>query len=277
MAEHTHGPWVDVHSHPGRCFLAGLGAVRDFKPGEARSDHDRQLAALGALAGEEGIWPVLAPADIASNPDSSPDSAETGVFLSCEGADFLDGDLGGLADAYRRGVRSITLVHYRVNELGDIQTEAAVHGGLTGFGRDVVGEMNRLGLIVDLAHATFAATAAALEESTAPIMISHSHLAHATFAAGGLIGAWPAGFAQDSIDDYCDEICRLTEAIGVAHVAIGTDLDANYRPVLTDYAQFPDVARRLAGRGMTPDEIDRILGGNFIDLFASVADQGEHP
>ena len=208
-----------------------------------------------------------------------------GVFLSCEGADFLDGGLEGIGEVYADGARAVTLVHYRVNELGDVQTEDSVHGGLTGFGREVVREMNRLGMIVDLAHATFAATVAALEESTRPIMISHSHLAnpgsthprllseeHARVVAeaGGLIGAWPAGIELTSLVGYCDEICRLVDVVGVGHVAIGTDLDANYRPVLTDYRQFPEVAVGLAARGMSRAEIDQVLGGNFVALFAAV-------
>ena len=62
----------------------------------------------------------------------------------------------------------------------------------------------------------------------------------------------------------------MVDVVGVDHVAIGTDLDANYRPVLTDYDQFPEVAAGLAARGLDADEIDRVLGGNFIRLFERV-------
>lgn len=329
MPTFPHGPWVDVHAHPGRCFLGGLpktspfvqflgpegaitgfrsasngevsvvnastvgdmavigpnssgglGVFRDFEPGEAAADHARQLVAMNSQLVEGGIRLVLDPSDIEAATEDGP-----GVFLSCEGADFLDGSARGLGEAYDQGVRSVTLVHYRINELGDIQTEEAKHGGLTVFGREIVREMNKLGMIVDLAHATFEATAHALEESSMPIMISHSHLAspgaehprllseeHAKMVAeaGGVIGAWPAGFAQESLADYCEEICRLVEVIGVEHVAIGTDLDANYKPVLTSYEQFPEVAAGLLELGMSVAEIDQVLGGNFIRLFGQV-------
>lgn len=323
----AHGPWVDVHAHPGRCFLGGLaessplvqmfgpddsvnrvrssatgevavvntatvgdlaviapnasgglGAGREFEPGEAVRDHDRQLAAVDTLLAHHDIRTVLAPDDIhAAAADGTP-----GAFVSCEGGDFLDGGVDGLERAYERGVRSITLVHYRINELGDIQTEAPRHDGLTPFGKEVVAEMNSLGMIVDLAHATFDVTVDALEISTAPILISHSHLAapgadhprllseeHARMVAeaGGVIGAWPSGMALASLADYCDEICRMVDVVGVDHVAIGTDLDANYRPVLTDYEQFPQVAAGLVARGLHADEVDQVLGGNFIRLF----------
>ncbi|NOX29945.1 MAG: hypothetical protein GXP35_07855 [Actinobacteria bacterium] len=327
---HSHGPWVDVHAHPGRCFLGGLDptspmalmlgaenaaaavqssllgevavvnsatvadmvliglgadgglhAMRSFEPGEAVADHRRQINAMDALIDGHTVAAVLSSGDIVEVASGD----IPGVFVSCEGADFLDGQLGGLDDAYSDGVRSITLVHYHVNELGDIQTEDSVHGGLTTFGREVVTEMNRLGMIVDLAHATFEATVAALDASTAPIMISHSHLAsagsdhprllsveHATAVAdgGGLIGAWPSGVIQTTLDDYCAEICRLVDVVGIDHVSIGTDMDANYKPVLTTYEQFPDVAASLLNRGMTSDEVDQVLGGNFIQLFKAV-------
>jgi membrane dipeptidase len=325
-----HGPWVDIHAHPGRCFLGGLEpsspfvallgpeeslarvrssrdgevavvnastvgdlavlgvradgglyASRPFETGEAAADHVRQMNALNTLFAETSVRAVLVPADIPALAAQD----EVGVFLSCEGADFLESGLGGLGAAHRDGARAVTLVHYRVNELGDIQTEDAVHGGLTVFGREVVDEMNRLGMIVDLAHATFETTVAALDESTRPIMISHSHLANpgsthprllseehvrVVAEAGGLIGAWPAGIELTTLAGYCEEICRLVDVAGIDHVAIGTDLDANYRPVLTDYRQFPEVAAGLAARGMSASEIDQVLGGNFVELFAAV-------
>lgn len=326
-----HGPWVDLHAHPGRCFLAGfadsapmvqllgpstvassvrlasdagvccvsastvgdlavlrpnadggMGAGRAFEPGEARADHDRQLSGLGeSLA---GILQVRGAHDIRRAHADGLGSA----FIACEGADFLDGELDGLTDAANAGARMVTLVHYRINELGDIQTEAPHHGGLTPFGRNVVGEMNRLGMIVDLAHATFETTVGTLEVSADPIVISHSHLArpgashprlltddHARTVAdaGGVIGAWPSGVTSATLDDYVDEICRLIDLVGIDHVAIGTDLDANYRPVLTDYRQFGTVAEDLARHGFSGDEIDAVLGGNVVRLFEVVCDQ----
>ncbi len=322
-----HGPWIDLHAHPGRCFLAGytdespmvrqlgsatpvdsivdaagagvccvsvstvadlavlrnvdggLAAVRDFAPGEARADHDQQLAGLTAMFDRVRLVRSAGDMELAHA------DGQGSAFISCEGADFLDGDVVGLVDAHTVGARMVTLVHYRLNELGDIQTAAPRHGGLTPFGREVVAEMNRLGMIVDLAHATFDTTVGALEVSSDPIVISHSHLAgpgaehprlltnehaQAVADAGGLVGAWPAGVKAKTLDDYVDEICRLVELIGVEHVAIGSDLDANDKPVLTEYRQFGDVAERLTARGFEPSEIDDVLGGNVLRLFAQV-------
>jgi membrane dipeptidase len=122
----------------------------------------------------------------------------------------------------------------------------------------VVAECNRLGIVVDCAHASFAATMAALEASDQPVIISHGQLGHpgsthprllttehvaAVAAAGGLIGAWPAGITSRSLADFAAEIIRLTEVAGPGHVAIGTD------------------------RGLPVARIRQILGGNAADLL----------
>ncbi len=261
----------------------GLFAGRPFEPGEAHSDHLRQLRALGEVWDDATVQAIRGPADIAA----AHASGRRGVLITCEGADFLEGDLERIEEAFQLGARSITLVHYRVNELGDIQTEAPVHGGLSNFGREVIREMNRLGMIVDLAHATESATKDALDVSRVPMMISHSHLAtgsdshprllstahaQAVADAGGLIGAWPAGVAIRDFEGYVDEILRLVELVGVERVAIGTDLDANYQPVVQRYAEFPEIAAALLRRGLEPTEVRRILGENFVDLFRAVSE-----
>ena len=259
----------------------GLCAARDFEPGEARADHERQLGALERFAVEPGRRLVRVRADVSA----AHAAGESGVLLTCEGGDFLDGQLAGLEDAYARGVRSVTIVHYRVNEIGDIQTENPVHGGLTSFGREVIAEMNRLGMVIDLAHATHAVTKDVLALSRAPVMISHSHLAagadshprllslehaKAVAADGGLIGAWPAGVMATTFGEYVDQIERLVEAVGVEHVAVGTDMDANYRPVLTRYEEFPRIADELLARGASVDDIESIMGANFLRLLGEV-------
>jgi len=87
---------------------------------------------------------------------------------------------------------------------------------------------------------------------------------------GGLIGAWPSGVASLTLADFADEVCRLVDEVGVGHVAIGTDLDANYKPVLTRYEQFPELAALLGDRGLDTAAVDKVLGGNFIELFERV-------
>jgi membrane dipeptidase len=91
--------------------------------------------------------------------------------------------------------------------------------------------------------------------------------AHAA-AAGGLTGAWPCGITSRSLAGFGTEIIRLTEAAGPGHVALGTDLDRNYRPVLTSYGQLDELAGLLGGRGLPPDSVRQILGGNAMELLA---------
>ena len=327
---HSHGPWIDIHAHPGACFAlkgtladtdshlvggersvgaiadirsseitvssfatvadlavigfvpgGGLGSVREFEPGEALADHDRQLRAIGALA-ERGLIELVANA---SDVERLHDGGDVGMLLTCEGGDFVEDDLARLGRARAAGARSVTLVHYRQGDVGDAQTSDPRHGGLSDLGRAIVVEMNRLGMIVDLAHASMAATADALEVSTHPIVISHSHLAspghdhprllteeHARMVAdgGGLVGAWPSGVVCQTLDDYAHEICRLVDLLGVDHVAIGSDMDANYKPVLHAYPQFLELAGLLGHRGLDAAEVDAILGGNYLRVMRSV-------
>jgi membrane dipeptidase len=324
-------PWIDLHAHPGRCFLAGLDgadpfvgllggpdvaaalaaataagmaavtfstvadlrvlrpdpvkgltAARAFAPGEAYADHTRQLAGLTTeLAG------LTAPVAVtAAGIEAAHASGRTAVLIGCEGADFLEGHKERLAAARAAGASSLTLVHYRVNELGDVQTEEPVHGGLTSAGREVVAECNRLGMIIDCAHATFETTMGVLAASSEPVMISHSHLDHADRShprllsngharavadAGGLIGAWPSGVTSASLADFAAEIARLADVVGIGHVAVGTDLDANYKPVLRSYADFAALPGLLADRGLSDAETGLVLGGNALALLRAVA------
>src|SRR5204862_5426138 len=180
----------------------------------------RQLAGIRQAAAEAGAEVATSAADL----DRAARDGRTVVLLGCEGGDFLEGDLGRLEEARAAGLTVLTLVHYRVSEIGDVQTEAPVHHGLSRFGRDVVAECNRLGIVVDCAHASFATTMAVLEASSQPVVISHGQLSnadtghprlmtaeHAVAAAqaGGLTGGWPCGFTSRSMDDFGTELLRV--------------------------------------------------------------------
>lgn len=256
----------------------GLGAGRDFAPGEAPHDHDRQLGLLDDLARAQELRSI---GDGGAVADAHRDRA-LGMIVTVEGGDFIEDRLDRVAAAAARGVRAITVIHYRTNQIGDTQTEPPTHGGLTPLGRDTIGAMERSGILVDVAHASFATTADIAEAATRPLVMSHSNVAfgdaphprlvspeHAKLVTqtGGLVGAVAAGFGQQTFDDYADTICRMIDLLGIDHVAVGTDMDFTYRPVMTSYRQWPALAGKLLARGLDESETAQVMGGNYMRLM----------
>ena len=129
----------------------------------------------------------------------------------------------------------------------------------------------------------------AVAASSQPVMLSHSFLAddatqnprlisadHALMVAetGGLIGAWPTGIGNPDFMSFIDRLLRLVDVVVVDHVSLGTDMDANYLPVFTNYRQMPYIPAVLKRRGMRDDEIIKVLGGNFMRVFDEVTRAG---
>ena len=101
-------------------------------------------------------------------------SGRIAAILTVEGGHQIDDDLAVLRMYYRLGVRSMTLTHFRHNNWADASTDAPVHNGLTDFGKDVVREMNRLGMIVDISHVSDKTFEDVLAVTTKPVIASHS-------------------------------------------------------------------------------------------------------
>ncbi len=150
----------------------GIVVKGTFTPGESWADCRRQLTIFDDLVKREKIGFASSVRQM----ETIRNRGQLTAFLSCEGGDCLEGNVGRLDDLHQRGVRSFQLVHYAQNALGDLQTEQPVHNGLSTFGRDVVRCANRLGMMVDVAHAAFSTVKATVDSSTAPIVLSHSHL-----------------------------------------------------------------------------------------------------
>jgi membrane dipeptidase len=256
----------------------GLHAEKEFQAGEAYADYRAQLAQMRNLLADSRLIAGLLPASIIQ----AQHRHATALIFSIEGGDFIEDKLDRVHEAFREGVRAITLVHYHVNQIGDIQTEPPIHHGLTPLGKSIVREMNHTGIIIDLAHATFEVTKDVLQASNKPIMVSHTNLVSATAShprlvssehakmvadAGGIIGSWPSGIGLASFSDYIDAIMRLVDAVGVEHTAIGTDMDANFKPVLRSYRDWSLIPAALLARGMHEAEVAKIMGGNFIRVF----------
>jgi membrane dipeptidase len=168
------------------------------------------------------------------------------VIQSVEGGHFLEGRLERLGEAYNRGLRQLGLLHDNDASvpLGDIYTKPPQWGGLTAFGTDVIRECNRLGILVDLTHASNETINAALKVATKPVVISHTGLdsklganpfmakmmrprliskeqAKIVADAGGVIGVWT--HLADTPLEYAQNVRALVEVIGIDHVCIGTD------------------------------------------------------
>ncbi len=259
----------------------GIAAVKEFEPGEAWLSYKKQVARLHKMLDQGLMLPVLDPDD----PGKVKMQGKVGALFTAEGGDFLQGSLEHLDQAYSDGLRSITIVHYHINEIGDIQTAAPKHAGLTSFGRNLIKAMNQKGMLIDLAHAAKATAMAAIELSIKPVMVSHTAIRGEGFDSprfidldqaklvaegGGIVGAWPAGIGLTSLSDFTDQILRTIDLIGIDNVALGTDMDANYKPVFDNYRQLPLLVSALLKRGLSETEATRFLGGNFLRVFREV-------
>lgn len=259
----------------------GLVSVRAFEPGEAWAYYKAQIANLGALVEAGLVHPVLAPGDV----DAARAAGKPGAIFAVEGGDFVEDDPARMTEAFADGVRMVTLVHYLAGgRIGDVMTAPPVHNGLTSLGVEIVAAMNASGIMLDLSHASEKTSFDALAANKGPAVATHTHLnslgighprfisdelAQAIAATGGYIGAWPAGIGIASLNGFIDRIEQLVGKLGIDHVAIGSDMDANYKPVFETYRKTPLIVAALIKRGMAEADIAKIIGGNFQRVFAA--------
>lgn len=269
------GDGVVIRRGPG-----GIRNYRDPQPGELHRNTIGQLERVRARAAEGKVRLVLRRGDLATLGTET----RTAALMAIEGGDPLDGRPERVREFHDLGVRSIQLVHYRINELGDIQTEPRRHGGLTDAGAAVVREMNRLGMVVDGAHAPTETLRGIVDASRTPIIVSHTgpaavrsgvrrHLAddamRAVAARGGVVAIWPLVPSRPAtLDQFLKELRHVQKTIGIDHVGFATDMTgmANQTAVLT-YTEFAAVPAALLAAGFAEDEARRILGANVLRVM----------
>jgi membrane dipeptidase len=254
-----------------------LVKIRDPEPGECLEATNGYLDSFS----NAGMRVALEPEDIRAGDPS--------LVLAIEGCDFLDGDLDRLNAMEARGVRSIQLTHYLVNETGDIQTAPPVHGGLTKFGAEVVRRMNRLGVILDVAHCSEDTVRGVVGAASKPILCTHANLLepgvpdgeHPRFISleyakmvaetGGVIGAWLSTLTREKVPGMIRHMFRAIDAVGIDHVGIGTDMPAGVaRTEMPDFSRHPELAQALRDRGMTAAEVEKVCSGNWLRVFRAV-------
>jgi membrane dipeptidase len=174
------GPVPQLHTDLPRLRAGGVGAQfwsvyvpSTLAPGAAVTAVLEQLDAWRRLVAH---YPdALAPALTAGDVDRAVAQGRIASLAGMEGGHAIDSSLAVLRATYLLGARYLTLTHNDNTPWADAATDEPVHGGLTGLGRAVVEEMNRLGMLVDLSHVAPATMHAALDVSRAPVIFSHSN------------------------------------------------------------------------------------------------------
>lgn len=267
----------------------GWKQTRTPAPDELWVSFQQRLAGYEAKLVQWNLRKALTAADV-----DAALAGEPRVLLATEGSNFLEGQPERVAQAHAWGVRHMQLVHFIQSPLGDHQTANPVHGGLTALGGKVVAECRRLGMVVDLAHGTAALVDGALDAGEGVPVWSHSWIspqggnwqdssyiarslspatAKKIAARGGAVGLWTVRVSRDpaypvhSVKTYADEIVRMCELIGPAHVAFGTDMEgAGPGPILSNYVDLRDVADNLLKRGMNEAQLQCVFIGNYARI-----------
>lgn len=211
-------------------------------------------------------------------------SGKTAIVLTAEHADCLEGSLNVLRMLYELGVRSIGLTHNVSSLAADGCLEARDGVGLTHFGVALVREMNRLGVLVDLAHVSPSAFYHALEVSSRPVIFSHGNARAlcdhprnleddqlgALAENGGVIGLSfvPMFVAEHepTLERLLDHVDHIVRVAGIDTVGLGSDFDGG-GIVLRDATAFPLITQGLVRRGYAEGEITKILGQNTLRVL----------
>jgi membrane dipeptidase len=219
-------------------------------------------------------------------------------LIGIEGGHAIENSLGALRAYFDLGVRYMTLTHSLNVDWADAATDAPRHNGLTAFGKEVVREMNRLGMLVDLSHVAPATMRAALDVSEAPVIFSHSSARAVTDHPrnvpddvlrrmpdnGGVVmvtfvpafvservrthaGNGPAPRA--TLADVVAHIEHIRKVAGIDHVGIGGDFDGiTSTPVgLEDVSTYPALFAELARRGWSDGDLRKLAGENLLRVL----------
>ncbi|XP_044572496.1 uncharacterized protein LOC6497671 isoform X2 [Drosophila ananassae] len=213
-----------------------------------------------------------------------------------EGGHSLGGSLAVLRTLYAIGVRYMTLTStchtpWADSSYADAPTFNMKHGGLTIFGKTIIREMNRLGMMVDLSHVSKGTMRDALEVSEAPVIFSHSSayelcntsrnvqddILQALAKNGGLVmvnfySKFLSCSDNSTVHDAVAHINHIKRVAGIDHVGLGAGYDGiNYTPKgLEDVSSYPTLFAELLGGGWTIDELTKLAGGNFLRVMQQV-------
>jgi membrane dipeptidase len=231
------------------------------------------------------------------------------ALMGMEGGHMIDDNLAVLRDYQRLGVRYLTLSHSVNTNWSDSSGDKPLHNGLTDFGKDVVRELNRLGMLVDISHVSDKTFWDAMETSKAPLVASHSSLRSISGhprnmtddmirALGGKGGVIMINYSRSflsnelyeaalknvpmaerptvSWEKIVEHIDHAVKLVGATHVGLGSDFDGTTVPDgMDDVSMLPKITGALLDKGYSEQDVKNILGGNILRLLEQVNQIGK--
>jgi len=266
--------------------IGGFGIV---VPPYVRKKKERTLKTLshieGVLKGNPQLHLIKKREDLDLN-------GKIGVILGIEGAHAIEGDLSMIPILKEKGVRYFTLSHFTKTEFASPSLRKRFRDeGLTKKGIQLVKELNRVGIIIDLAHISYRGFFDAIENSEKPPFVSHTGVCgvkdmwrnlsdeqiKAIKEVGGIIGIifypyYLASIFSRNIDHLVRHIAYCAEKFGTDFISIGSDFDGFIFSVpegLEDVSKYQNLARALLKAGFKEDEVKKIFYDNAFGFFAS--------
>ncbi len=209
-------------------------------------------------------------------------------MLGIEGGHAIENSLGALRAFHRMGVRYMTLTHNGTLDWADAANDEQRHGGLTYFGQEVVREMNRMGMLVDLSHTSPSTMNDALDVAEAPVIWSHASangirehprnvpdqvLRRLPDNGGVVMVTFVPSFVSENdeatLSDVADHIDHVTATAGIDHVGVGSDFDGiDSTPIgLEDVSTYPSLFAELSRRGWTEQDLRKLAGENLLRVM----------
>jgi microsomal dipeptidase-like Zn-dependent dipeptidase len=229
---------------------------------------------------------------LARTPDELWENKRAGrksIMIGIENGIALDGKIENLQHFAERGIVYMTLCHNGDNDICDSASRSnQTHGGVSAFGEQVIREMNRLGILVDMSHAGEKSFYDALDISAKPIVCSHSSARalcdhprnltddqmRALAAKGGvaqttIYNGFLRKDGEATIRDVIEHLEHAIDVMGIDHVGLGTDFDGDGGvPGLANASELINFTRQLLARRYSEEEIQKIWGGNFLRVMA---------
>jgi membrane dipeptidase len=286
-------PQPDLHTDLGRLRDGGVGG--QFWSVYVPCDYTGHAAVTAVLEQIEIVHALAARypdqlqlARTAAEVESAMAAGRVASLLGAEGGHCIAESLGVLRALHRLGVRYLTLTHNQNVPWADSATDEPVAGGLTGFGRQVVAEMNRLGMLVDLSHVAAATMRDALDVSTSPVIFSHSScravrdhprnvpddvLARLPENGGVCMVTFVPSFVsagpRATVADVVAHVEHAREVAGIDHIGLGGDFDGVTQVAvgLEDVSTYPALFEALLDRGWTDEDCARLAGHNVLRVL----------